>query len=267
MKVATLMGTVSALALLCTTATAAESLEKAIAKQAASRAQGVTQVGQVYKAVAEKRGDRTDWHVSLDPNNCYWFSGIGQEGVASLSLFLFEPDENFFSGRAATERSKTPEAVMMHCPKKSGMYRLQAKVTKGTGPYGVGVFAKPAPKKVEKKTVDLLGPAVEKMAKSVAPGAKKVGEFYASDAEISDWYTPFSKGDCYWVVGVGEDSIDELFLYLWDPDDDRVTQSRAKDHKASIGHCAKRDGMYHIQTKINDGDGHYKVGVYVKKKS
>jgi hypothetical protein len=240
--------------------------EAKLAAVAKERAPGTTAVGGVYEGSAEKKGGRTDWHVELDPSNCYWFIGMGDEGVKGLSLFLFSPKENAFSGRLATERSKGSSVVMMHCPEESGMHRVQAKVTEGAGAYALAIFAKPAPKKVVAPPgPDLLAEVVEREARAVAPGAERVGELYTGTADVSNWFTQMTAGKCYWVIVAGDaENIDELNLYLWDSADERVTQSYAKEPKTSIGHCPKTTGMYKIQVKITDGSGEYRAGVYAK---
>jgi hypothetical protein len=242
----------------------AEKFDAEIAALAKKQAPDTKRVGEILAGQADKKGGRTDWHVELDSSNCYWLIGHGDASVQKISLFLYGPDESLFSGRSATTRSNDNTAVLMNCPEKTGMHRAQLKVTEGHGAYELAIYAKPAPKKEPER--DLLAEQLAKEAKSVAPGAQLVGDVYAGDDERADWFTELEKGKCYWVIAVGSDDIDELYLYLWDGDNNRITDSKAKANKTSLGHCAKETGMYKVQIKVNDGDGPYRVGVYSKAK-
>jgi hypothetical protein len=55
-----------------------------------------------------------------------------------------------------------------------------------------------------------------------------------------------------------------LYLYLWDGKNKRVTESKSDSDTAMVGHCAKENGMFKFQAKVDSGKGDYKVGVYVK---
>jgi hypothetical protein len=136
----------------------------------------------------------------------------------------------------------------------------------------MGVFAKDAPKgappvakPAEPKGPD-LGAIIAEMATSAAPGAERVGELFEGEADKTDWYVQFDSGKCYWLIGAGEETVKELYLFLWDPKDKRITSNKAENGRVTVGHCAEVSGMYHFQAKVNTGEGKYKVGVYAKAK-
>ncbi|MFO0546780.1 MAG: hypothetical protein U0271_00265 [Polyangiaceae bacterium] len=220
------------------------------------------QVGTIYKGVAEKTGERTDWKVQLEANQCYWFSGVGDDTVERLHLFLFDGGNK----RVAIEKSKKSTSTMTYCAEKTDMYRLQAKVQAGAGHFGVGIFSRKAPPKdvAEKPKPRDLSEDVEREASAVAPGSTRVGNYFQGSVDKTEWYTQLEVGKCYWFVAVGDADVDELSLYLWGPDNKRITENKSDSTKSNIGHCPKQSGMYKFQAKVTSGSGSYTVGVYAK---
>jgi hypothetical protein len=93
-----------------------------------------------------------------------------------------------------------------------------------------------------------------------------VGDFFTGSADKTDWYSALDAGKCYWFIGAGDEGIDQMHLYLWDPEDQRVTANKSTTNRATVGHCPQRSGMYHFQANIVAGTGTYKVGIYAKSK-
>jgi hypothetical protein len=256
-----------------------EWLEAAIDEQAKMAAPDSIRVGDIYKSVAFKEGDRQQWHVTLDGGGCIHLSAAGDQTVEEISLFLWDPSGK----RLETVRGKTPRTVLHHCPPPGarGAYKFEAKITEGHGHYAVGLYAqgdpgaaakggsaekpaaKPSAKPAEK--ADLDG-RMTKLAKTSAAGSAIVGEPFKGSANSTDWYVALEKGNCYWFVGAGDDSIDKLNLYLWDPDDKRVKASKAETNEVTVGHCPDGSGMFHFRAQVNGGEGKYQVGLYAKKK-
>jgi hypothetical protein len=104
------------------------------------------------------------------------------------------------------------------------------------------------------------------MAKASAPDSERVGDHFAGHADHTDWYVALETGKCYWFIGAGDDDVKELYLYLWDPADKRITANKSENNRVNVGHCPTSSGMYHFQAKVNSGSGKYKVGVFAKKK-
>ena len=113
---------------------------------------------------------------------------------------------------------------------------------------------------------DWLGAAVDDHAKKSNARAHRIRDYYKGVAyengDRTDWQVPLEIGKCYWFVAVGEETVQELFLYLWDPDDTRVETERNKSNKTILAHCAARTGEYRLQAKVAEGYGHYFVGAF-----
>jgi hypothetical protein len=238
--------------------------------QAAQHAPDAQLVGNIYQGVAHDEGDEQEWPLTLEAGKCYWFSGAGDQGVEELELFLYDPEGD----RVAKATDGAPRAMMAHCPTVSGMFKLEAKAEDGRGHFHVGVYVKaapdgtvpPPPTGSAAAPAQDLGALCDAEAKSAAPGAERVGEHFSGDADETDWYSALEVGKCYWFIGVGGEGVNELWLYLWDPADKRITANKAAANKVTVGHCPEKSGMFHFQAKIGSGSGEYKVGVYAKKK-
>jgi len=114
-----------------------DALSLAISRQASVSAGGGRRA-YLFRAVGVKDDDRTDWYPRLEAKRCYTFVGAGVDKVKELSVYLWDG-----AGKRITEnRASGPSAVMSHCPKVSGPYHIQAKMTDGAGAYGIGVYAK-----------------------------------------------------------------------------------------------------------------------------
>ncbi len=252
---------------------AQDQLESMAAAQVAPQAPGAKLVAPMFRGSAPK----TDYQVMLEDNTCYWFSGVSQGNVKKIALYLWKPNSNMFTPRVADIKSASGNATLAYCTKEPGMYRFQAKI-EGSGQYAVGVFAKEAAKRVERPdATSNLGKYCDKTASAGAVGAKRQGEFFEGGGnsfghdDRSDFTVQMEAGTCYWIIGCGEagrdgeeGKIKALYLYLWGPNDKRITEAKSDSPNPMVGYCAKETGMFKVQAKINSGSGKYKVGVYAK---
>jgi hypothetical protein len=250
------------------TARADDPLDGAAIAQARAQAKDAKQIGDIYRGA----GAKTDYQILLEGNTCYWFSG-SSEGVTKLYMYLWKPNSNAFTPRVADLRSPG-QGTMAYCTQEAGMYKFQVK-TEGKGHFVVALFGKEAPKQVapevmEKKAPN-LGPLCDKRAAAAAPGAKLVGDYFEGSGnsighdDRSDFTVQLDQGKCYWMIACGEpDHIKSLSMYLWGPNNKRITEAKSDNPNPMIGHCANETGMFKWQVKITGGGGHFKAGLYKK---
>jgi hypothetical protein len=245
-------------------------LEMTVNQQVTAQAPGAQMVAPFFKGAAPK----TDYQVLLEAGKCYWWSGAAGGTVKKLALYLWGPD-----GKRITDaKSGGPLTTMAFCPSVSGMHKFQAKI-EGSGFYTVGLYAKEAPRQaaapppppVAQPAAPDLGPICDRAAGSAAPGARRLADFFEGaggsigHSDRQDYTVQMDQGKCYTIVSCGQpDGIKAISLYLWGPNNKRVTESKADSPTAMIGHCPAMTGMYKVQSKITKGSGSYKVGVYVK---
>lgn len=117
------------------TGTVGPTPEALIQKEALAAAPGAKQVGAFFEGSA----DETSWSTSLTKGRCYWFIGAGTPGkVKKLSLYVWDPSNK----RITDNKAETNVVTVGHCAKDTGMFKFQAKVRSGGGPYKVAVYEK-----------------------------------------------------------------------------------------------------------------------------
>jgi hypothetical protein len=118
------------------------------------------------------------------------------------------------------------------------------------------------------KPSDPVGAAVERLARSSAPGTKRMGDLYAGHGndggQHSDWWVTLEAGRCYDFVTTGGDGVERMFVYLWGPRGRRVTDRGEGSPGVSVHYCANATGSYHFQAKLAGGRGDFKMGIYTK---
>ncbi len=251
-------------------------LDTAVQEQVQQQGPDTQLLGSIFKGTAFREDQSSEWQVTLEAGQCYWFSGAGDQTVEELYLQLRDPEDD----EVADDSNDTPRIVITHCPEVSGMFTLRAKVTEGHGHYAVGVYGKPTTAALAQPTaapVDTgtaqpsgtgLGGVVDEMAKASAPDAQRVGNHLAGATDRSDWYVALESGKCYWFIGAGDAGVVQLTLTLWapPPGEKQIALNQSENNRVTVGHCPANSGMFHIQAKVDGGEGKYMVGVFAKKK-
>jgi serine/threonine-protein kinase len=115
---------------------------------------------------------------------------------------------------------------------------------------------------------DHLARELEKTAATLSPGAHRVGPYYSGEAlqpqGRTDWYFTLEPGRCYTFVATAVPGVNELLIYLWGPRGNRVVPRAEGRPTATMQYCAQMPGMYHFQAKAGQGQGAYKMGIYIR---
>jgi hypothetical protein len=114
---------------------------------------------------------------------------------------------------------------------------------------------------------DELAARIDKQAASVAPGGHRVGDVYKGSAPEeggrSDWFVDLPANRCFVFFGEGGDGVKGLYLYLWNGAGKRVKDARPhEDPHPHMPYCTTEAGKYHVQVKISEGGGEYRLGIY-----
>jgi hypothetical protein len=119
-------------------------LDSMVNQQAESAAPGSVMVSEtLLRGVGYDKGELQDFHVEMTAGNCYVIVGAADETVTSLHVTVWDPNNK----RVGQDRSKSREALVQHCPKETGSYKIQGKIGRGAGHFAIGVFGKEAPEK------------------------------------------------------------------------------------------------------------------------
>ncbi|MDB4967659.1 MAG: hypothetical protein JWN44_3348 [Myxococcales bacterium] len=263
-------------------------LKSQLQQRAATKAAGQEPLGAPIGGFLGSR-QSTQQFVTMQAGRCYTILGVSGQGVSDLDLALYNPNGK----RVASDIGFDPTPSIQHCAEWPGAYRLEATVKRGAGEVAVQVYvagggaaATPPPQatgdgmpppdpSLQPKAAapagagaDALNSHIDGEAKSLAPGAHRVGDFFAGfgdKGQRSDWYVPLEAGQCYTFIAAGGAGVQFLSQYLWDPSGKRVSDNKSKTAQSVMGFCAGIPGPYHLQAKIEKGGGEYHVGVFGKK--
>jgi hypothetical protein len=106
-------------------------------------------------------------------------------------------------------------------------------------------------------------------AKRYAPGLVTFGPVISgtlAQGARSDHLVVLEPGRCYRVVGVGGEGVDDMDLFLYDPDGVQANQDASQDRYPVLGVqaelCPIRAGAYRLQVQMYQGGGQFALGVY-----
>jgi len=64
-------------------------------------------------------------------------------------------------------------------------------------------------------------------------------------------------GSCYSIVGIGDQNVRDLDVYVWDRHWNRVAQDSDTSNISAVKICPSRSGTFHIRTMMYGGSGHF----------
>lgn len=261
------------------TPTAPEWMVQQVDAQAKQVAPDAAPVTPLYRNIAYKRNDNGKWPLELQQGSCYLVSTVGDETVERFYVLLWDTKGD----RKIETKQPAPGLVAEYCATESGTHELEVKIAGGHGHFLTQVFAKggaaptaaagadePAPPPPPAANPATPEPAADPIASRIASlamaaaGAERVGEMREGAADVTDWYVALEPSKCYWFFAVGDEGVERLSLFLWDPNNKRVADSKSETAEVELGHCPKGGGMFHVQAKIAKGSGRYGMSVYSK---
>jgi len=65
------------------------------------------------------------------------------------------------------------------------------------------------------------------------------------------------RGSCYAIVGVGDNSVRDLDVYVWDNYWNLVAEDSDSSSVSVASFCPRHSGTYHIRTKMYSGHGFF----------
>lgn len=114
-----------------------------------------------------------------------------------------------------------------------------------------------------------LPQVVELMAKKYAADFSADGEPITStlaQGGRNDHLTVLRAGHCYRIVGAGGAGVQDMDLFLYDPEGVQVQQDPGQDRYPALGVqsevCPPLGGAYRLQVHMYEGGGPYAVRVY-----
>ena len=241
--------------------------------------------------------------VAMEPGRCYTLLGIGGPGVVDLDLFLFDPGNRrvaldrhtnkwpriyYCASWAGSYRLEAKvkrgagEAALRAYFASAGAPPIEPAPPPPAPPPPAP--PPPAPPPVEPPPAvvlpepaappgmpppegtgyDVLSNAVDQQAQVSAPGARRVGEILRGFGGRTDWVVALDGGRCYTFIGAAGPGVRKLYLYLWDPSGRRVADNRNPSPLTVLPYCAAYPGPYHLQAKVDERAGQYRVGTFAR---
>ena len=115
---------------------------------------------------------------------------------------------------------------------------------------------------------DWMEPTVSKQAQEIAPEATPVTPVLAGVAlrsgQRSNYDLQLEKEFCYLFSAVGDSTVEELYLNVWDPEDHRVAKAKEPGPGMVMEYCPEVSGKHEFEVKVDDGHGHYMARVFSK---
>lgn len=112
-----------------------------------------------------------------------------------------------------------------------------------------------------------MAPELWNLAKARVPEAEPVGDPFRAiayeEGDHTDWQVSLEAGKCYIFTGVGDQTVEEMYLGLFDLEDEDVAEEKESPARVAIEWCAQVPGVYKLRGEVSEGHGHYNVGVFV----
>jgi hypothetical protein len=112
---------------------------------------------------------------------------------------------------------------------------------------------------------DFLSNRMREIAGRYAQGRAPVSPLMRGNLQTSqtqDFSVALAAGRCYTVVGVGEPSVTDLDLFLFDQNGTQVAQDQATDNFPIVQVCPSVPGNNRVQVKMYSGYGAFGLQIF-----
>ena len=123
--------------------------------------------------------------------------------------------------------------------------------------------------RAENAVGDSLQQQLQQLAGRYAPGMLSAGPIrrgVLSAGEKRDYQMVLEAGRCFRVVGRGGEGVEDLDLFLFDPNGVQVRQDLGRDNAPVLGVaapiCPERSAAYRVQVRMVEGAGTYGVQLF-----
>jgi hypothetical protein len=111
----------------------------------------------------------------------------------------------------------------------------------------------------------LLATKAKKYAQGLLPEGPTISASL-QEGQRNDRLIVLRGGLCYRILGAGDDQVEDLDLFLYDPNGVQTHQDPGQDRFPVLGLqaeiCPATSGAYRLQTLMYKGSGAYALGVY-----
>jgi hypothetical protein len=238
-------------------------LMQRLASVASANAPGYVGIGQpIFGQLAQNAGQLVN--VQLQQGVCYKFIAVGGNGVQDLDLHV-----NFGNQRVAADTATDAIPIASYCAPRSQSVQVQVFMFRGAGGFSYQTFQSGAPVHAPPPPVvggnDFLSNRMREIAGRYAGGRIPISPLMRGNlttSQTQDFSVPLVAGRCYTVVGVGEPSVTDLDMFLFDGNGTQVAQDQATDNFPIVQTCPNVPGNFRVQVKMYSGYGAFGLQVF-----
>ena len=202
-------------------------------------------------------------NVPMQQGGCYKFIAVGGAGVSDLDIHV-----NVNGSRVASDTATDDFPIASFCSPRRQTAQVQILMYRGNGGFAYQTFQSGAPQNVVVPVLgsnDYLSNRMREISGRYASGRAPVSPLMRGNLQTSqtqDFSVAVQAGHCYTVVGVGDPSVTDLDMFLFDQNGTQVAQDQATDNFPIVQICPNVPGNYRIQVKMYSGYGAFGLQVF-----
>jgi hypothetical protein len=240
---------------------AGAAMTQRLATLAAANAPGYAGLGApILGQLAQNAGQLVN--VPLQQGVCYKFMAAGGAGVQDLDLHVQ------VAGQHVAQDTATDDIpIASYCAPRPQNAQVQVFMYRGAGAFAYQTFQSGAPNVIQPPIVgsDFLSNRMREISGRYASGRAPVSPLMRGSLTTSrtqDFSVALSAGRCYTVVGVGEPSVTDLDMFLFDQNGTQVAQDQGTDNFPIVQSCPNVPGNFRVQVKMYSGYGAFGLQVF-----
>ena len=201
-------------------------------------------------------------NVPLQQGTCYRFIAAGGVGVTDLDLHV-----NVNGQRVAADTATNDTPIASYCAPGQQTAQVQVFMYRGNGGFAFQAFQRNQGQVVQIAPGggDFLTNRMREISGRYASGRAPVSPLMRGNLQTSqtqDFSVALQSGHCYTVVGVGDPSVTDLDLFLFDGMGTQVAQDQATDNFPIVQTCPSVPSNFRIQVKMYSGYGAFGIQVF-----
>ncbi|MBI2895218.1 MAG: hypothetical protein HYY06_16815 [Deltaproteobacteria bacterium] len=203
-------------------------------------------------------------NVSLVQGVCYKFIGVGGAGVQDLDLHIMVG-----GARVAQDTATDDFPIASYCAPTHTIAQVQVFMYRGAGQFAYQTFqsghAGPQAIVPLVQGNDYIANRMRQIQQQYAQGRNPVSPLMRGSLQTSgtqDFSVTLQSGHCYTVVGVGDPSVTDLDMFLFDGAGTQVAQDQATDNFPIVQSCPSVPGNFRVQVKMYSGYGNFGLQIF-----
>lgn len=227
------------------------------------RARGYESFGNQVEGQLATGGTR-NFEIQLEGGRCYAILAVGDGGVRDLDLLLLDGGGDEVDRDIAVDARPTVRV----CPQRSGNFYMQVRMTDGTGQYVYAPYRWPRGTSGR----GMSGLAWLRSSEVTAlldvegyqpdPGFDVESGRLARTGASASHTLNLSGGQCYAIVVVGGDGVNDLDITLTDGVAQLASDYGSRNAFPSVRHCPAQDGRFTVAITASNGAGPYHLQVF-----